>query len=334
MDFWNRLPTTADEGGARILQNLVERSVFDGGAFASVQRASAYQAQCAGKTAKVTPLTDDVHVHAVSYVAAPLRLHAFDNSPFLFERSRETFESDGIDAIALQHIVRGHAVGWFDGVRRDLPEGCVYVIDFSQSCRIEEQADVRLLLVMLPRAVAKSCFGTIVHGHVVAPERTGAYSDALHALALKLETWPRAQASTVFAELRQPLVDMIGGAPAATESRLLVRVRAFVDANLGERMLTPQHIADALGVSRSALYEALKGMNGIERFIYERRLVRVHARLLDPDDTMSVASLAEEYGFGTPDHLTKLFRQRYGLTPSRLRAGETSQKPTTLEIFK
>lgn len=110
------------------------------------------------------------------------------------------------------------------------------------------------------------------------------------------------------------------GAPSLNPL-LRERVRRVIRDNIGSARLTPERIARAAGVSRSALYRIMEPEGGVARHVQRVRLAMVHAALSDPDcSACSIATLAEQHGFHDPSAFARAFRRAFGCTPSDVRA--------------
>jgi AraC-like DNA-binding protein len=113
--------------------------------------------------------------------------------------------------------------------------------------------------------------------------------------------------------------DDTNGVDTAQARRL--QIRRHIEANLDDPRLSPASIADALHVSRGTLYAALApDDDGVAGEIRRQRLDRAREMLLDPSQTRSVAEIAASVGLPNAAHFSRLFRARYGHSPSDLRA--------------
>ena len=113
--------------------------------------------------------------------------------------------------------------------------------------------------------------------------------------------------------------DDTNGVDTAHARRL--QIRRHIQANLADPRLSAASIADALHVSRSTLYAALgPDADGVAGEIRRLRLDRAHALLLDPSQTHSIAEIAASVGLPNAAHFSRIFRARYGHSPSDLRA--------------
>jgi len=84
--------------------------------------------------------------------------------------------------------------------------------------------------------------------------------------------------------------------------------------------LNPSSICKALGVSKASLYRAFAGSNGITSYIRKRRLETIHVLLNDPRETRGIGTVAYQYGFVSEAHFSRVFREKFGLSPRDVRA--------------
>ncbi len=149
----------------------------------------------------------------------------------------------------------------------------------------------------------------------------------LAALATRDETLPdepRIVESVV--ELVESLCEsIIGGADprsAAPRSQLLLQIRAYVDAHLGDPELSPAKIAEAHFISKRYLYKLFESEGiTVSRWIRERRLERCRTDLANParrEET--VTNIGARWGITDSGHLSRIFRETYGCAPTEFRA--------------
>ena len=112
-------------------------------------------------------------------------------------------------------------------------------------------------------------------------------------------------------------------APAARSTDLhLHRAQRFVEAHLGEADLSPQDIADACAISLSYLNRIFRasGTTPVEH-LREQRLQRCWRALVDPAAAaLPIGAVAARHGLPDHAHFCRVFRARFGMTPSARRA--------------
>jgi AraC family transcriptional activator of tynA and feaB len=107
--------------------------------------------------------------------------------------------------------------------------------------------------------------------------------------------------------------------PPARVGVKLDQARQFIEAGLADPDLTPEHIGEAIGLSRRSLYRmfGVLGKTPME-FIYEMRLAEAARQLRGKvRNGPSVTAIAHAVGFVDSSHFSRLFRARYGVSPSR-----------------
>ena len=105
-----------------------------------------------------------------------------------------------------------------------------------------------------------------------------------------------------------------------------LQINRYIEAKLADPRLSPGMIADALHISRTALYAASAPDTGIAADIARRRVARAHAMLSDPKNTQSIAKIGELVGIPNPAHFSRTFRKHYGLSARQLRADSRAEK--------
>lgn len=109
--------------------------------------------------------------------------------------------------------------------------------------------------------------------------------------------------------------------PEVARNALMLRIQAHVREQLADPELTPYSVAQRYNISLRYL-QKLFSEHGTSpaRWIRDERLDRCHAELSDPNlDHVSVAVIGERSGLFSASHFSRLFRERYGVTPREFR---------------
>ena len=98
----------------------------------------------------------------------------------------------------------------------------------------------------------------------------------------------------------------------------LRRADEIIEARLDEK-LTVNELADALGLSAGFFSRAFKAAVGRapHEYIIDRRVARARELLRARD--LDLAAIAQAAGFASHAHMTTVFRERLGITPSDIR---------------
>ena len=108
----------------------------------------------------------------------------------------------------------------------------------------------------------------------------------------------------------------------ALDDILLLRVKSYVRDHLGDPRLDPAAIAAAHHVSVRQLYRACAQSElHLEQWIIEQRLERAHEDLARKSIIpISVSAVSQRWGFASPSHFARRFREAYGMSPREWRA--------------
>lgn len=108
----------------------------------------------------------------------------------------------------------------------------------------------------------------------------------------------------------------------ALEDVLLLRIRAFVLQHLGEPGLNPATIAAANHISVRQLYKTCAAANiRLEQWIISERLARAADDLARVAPVrIPVSEAARRWGFASPSHFARRFRDAYGMSPREWQA--------------
>jgi signal transduction histidine kinase/DNA-binding response OmpR family regulator len=106
------------------------------------------------------------------------------------------------------------------------------------------------------------------------------------------------------------------------DERFIQKAVGFVEANLDNTQLTPEKMAEELGMGRTNLHRKLKAITGLStsEFIQDFRLRR--AALLIEKKADSISQIAYQVGFNDQSYFTKCFKKKFGKVPSEFLGGE------------
>ena len=115
---------------------------------------------------------------------------------------------------------------------------------------------------------------------------------------------------------------MTGVVVPPSRAELLLRAHAHAQSHLSDPSLAPGEIAAAVHVSKRYLHRLFEDDGAtVSSWIRQRRLEGCRRDLADPsrrDET--VTSIGARWGLTNPAHLSRLFRDAYGLSPTEYRA--------------
>jgi AraC family transcriptional regulator, positive regulator of tynA and feaB len=111
-------------------------------------------------------------------------------------------------------------------------------------------------------------------------------------------------------------------APKRMQAELQIEAMlAFCRQHLQDTELTPQRVADHLGVSLRTMHSRFKQIGqSFGRWVLEERLKACGAALRDPLQAgLNISEIAYRWGFNDLSHFNKSFRARYDRTPAEWR---------------
>lgn len=190
---------------------------------------------------------------------------------------------------------------------------------------------VELISIMIPRNLAPpSLLGPAMHGLAIPASEAGVRLIRRQMRALVDEA-EHLSDRTLDAGIQAILLiaARVVGVEAPIEAPQLAALRntvkrAAVD-HIEDRFLKGDALFDidllarTVGVSRATLYRAFDEDGGVIRYVQDRRLH--YARMaLRRRKVMNrtIADIAYDHGFASPNHFSRLFRARYGYPPSEV----------------
>ncbi len=226
----------------------------------------------------------------------------------------------------LQH--RGHARHSQFGHQCDMEAGDLVLAASDAAYRLDVSDCNDMLVVEMPRTAITARVPD--HEAKLGRRIVGAApgSRLLHDFVLSLwqqgdqsradPAWQDGVLGVFFDLLALALRDPVAGRPAPR--RPDERLRALVEAQLGDPDLRAATLADALNVSTRSIQNMFASMGATPSgYILERRLDRAADRLA-ADPSISITAVAFDLGFNDSAYFARCFRQRFGTTPSLYRA--------------
>jgi AraC-like DNA-binding protein len=252
--------------------------------------------------------------------------HSVHRTPGLIRRG-----SPELYRVAL--TMSGHARLVQGGRVARLRPGEFTIYDFNRPYELAYDSGVKLAVFSVPYEEL-ALPGGLVAGLTAVPVRTDTGTGALAApllrrVALDLDSYrpdSAARLSGVVTTLLSTAIAEHAGQPAvlseqSREQALQLRIRAFIEQNLGEAGLVPGTVAAAHYISVRYLYRLFEAQGTtVAAWIRHRRLERCRADLADPAlGGVPVNAVAARWGLPDPAHFSRLFKRAYGLPPAEYR---------------
>lgn len=244
-------------------------------------------------------------------------------------RSRALIQMDDAAAMWVTLQVSGAFRGDYDGRPAEGGPGAIRVTDMGRPFAVTE-SQAETLELSLPREALDAVTATRdAHGLVfsISDAMAGLLAACLTGL---IEAAPRlapVEAAAAAEALGVLSAGLIGGQPdleppppGASEGRLFMIARRYIDARLDSRDLTPTAVGAHLGLSRRSLYRLFDGQHGVAGYIQQRRLERAFEAIVGRGAPgASLAEIAYAHGFQSEAHFSRAFRARFGVRPGEAR---------------
>ncbi|MFC9913611.1 helix-turn-helix domain-containing protein [Streptomyces sp. NPDC127197] len=177
------------------------------------------------------------------------------------------------------------------------------------------------LLPLPPRTIRRVLASPVPLGHGMG----GALYRWLADVATRADEFTSADAPALASVTTDLLATVLGRCldvedamtPESRRRALHVRIRDFIDQNLGDPSLSPATVAAAHGISVRHLHQLFAEEGATPAaWIRHRRLERCRRDLANPRlHGRSIQAVAARWGFGDPATFSRLFRRAYGTTP-------------------
>ena len=100
------------------------------------------------------------------------------------------------------------------------------------------------------------------------------------------------------------------------EKAFLSEFHKIVRDNMQQGIKTVEVVSEKIGMSRSSLYRKIKAITGQNINEYIRNIKIEHAAYLIEKEKFTISQAAYEVGFGDAKYFRKIFKERFGKTPS------------------
>lgn len=102
----------------------------------------------------------------------------------------------------------------------------------------------------------------------------------------------------------------------STDEKLLQEIVLFLENNLNNPQLSVEGLSKEVGMSRSTLYTKLLQLTGKTPVEYIRSFRLEKAAVLMQKSNMTIAEIAYQVGFTTPNYFARSFKSKYNMLPS------------------
>ena len=277
---------------------------------------------------RTTP-TEPFNVLMESAVVGGLMFVRTEITGMTWERRAQDIRDCDFQPIIVNMMVRGSAQGDMDGRPFHEPSGAYHFHDLGRPSLHDSTGSLTYALV-LSRETAKALFSPIerLHGLVVTGDAATALIDmsgTLWRLLPTLDADSAARLERVFLELLALGIEQAAPtAPARARAENAIRAAAIeaIDQKLGLERASAAELSRVLKLSTDQLSAAFRGDGGLNAYLLGRRLDAARAALTGLERVEPIGNIAHRLGFSDAAHLSRAFRQRFGLSPREFRKSD------------
>lgn len=265
-------------------------------------------------------------------------------SPFQGHRGRSLIGANGPsskeDVLGFQFVHKGVEVVREGGREITLTPGHVVLWDGLQPTDIEIMQPFYKRTLLFPRArVLAVCPRLADLCELPSLESSGSarllvrYMNALAAELPSLEPSAVIAAANVALELLRAAVEpALPAGRAAERAALRADIRRYVRANLRDGDLGPASIARAFSISIRGLHALFEEADAsVAVLVRNERLVRC-LEDLQQRNSGSITDIAYRWAFCDAAHFSRVFKRKFGVTPSEVRHAAMIGKPMPLPM--
>jgi AraC-like DNA-binding protein len=252
-----------------------------------------------------------------------------EGDPMQTQRTRRLIAGSADDHhVVVMLLSRGDARVEQDTRDVHVRSGALFVYDRARPLRLTFPAPFQTKSLVLPRHVlglGESELRQITAAPFGCESALGALlTPLLSRLVETAATYPQQTGELIarnVVDMVQTLAEeRLGTATADTPTAArmsLLRIRAYIDQHLSDPDLTPDAVARAHHISVRYLHKLFEGEDiTVSRWIQQRRLERCRRDLARRGAAgLTIAAVANRWGFTSASHFSRVFRAAYGVSP-------------------
>lgn len=251
-----------------------------------------------------------------------------DGTTYTFSRDMRRIARTGLDLIFVQVTLEGSDVRTVNGETTLVETGDISIFDLSRPLHSETQR-CRNLTLVLPRHLlfSKDVQNDALHGLLLKRSTSTARLIGSHLRALfdDLPDITQAEAPAIVTATANLVTNLVGPQvnnrtqPSPTvRGAVIMEIRRYIEQNIGQPDLGPDHLCKMFGLSRASLYRLFEPVGGVNDYIRTRRL-RTAFDTLANDGKRTVSEVAYACGFPDISAFSRAFRNQFGMSPSEVR---------------
>lgn len=246
-----------------------------------------------------------------------------------FDRSPRRISRDNLDHLLLQFYTEGSCGRRDGGADERTRPGDLWICDLAQPLATATSSFTNLNVIVPRRVLAPLLSAPDEHNMRVLPGSSPLVRLLHHHLAAMFQSAPQLtpqDAEALLGPTLQLAAAAINGG-VREESRqgvvssLFGAIARHIELHIADPMLSVDGVAAAFGVSQRKLYYLFEPWDGFASYVQKQRLQACRRALSDPAQRhLSVAEIAEAYGFANPKSFSRAFRRHIGMTAREVRS--------------
>lgn len=278
----------------------------------------------------IEALPEQFSARFVARSAGPLRFSTSESTGYELIRNRRDIANAPADHYTILLQLRGQTVIAQDDETVAVHGGDVAVFDGHQPFRATLSDTARRAIAVVPRAMIERRAPWLRH---CRPRRLAAnprFIDLARRHMLELCGDHSTLSESATSLLTDNLCNLLALASATdiATNRLqwelqIEALLAFCRQNLHDGELSPQRVADYLGISVRTLHSRFKQIGQtFGHWLLDNRLEACRTALSDQNQrALNISEIAYRWGFNDLSHFNKAFRARFDMTPREWRDG-------------
>lgn len=282
----------------------------------------------------------DFSAKVTSLATVSGEMHYAESDAYAAHLTPGTIRSTAFEELALLLMVKGRAhYAYEDNQKMEVDAGGFFLLDCSRPVSLSFTRH-SVIQLDLSRPLLESVFP----GAMPAPAQIQAAlanSRLADLLREHLQQFPKIVAGMAPLEQQALLnasesfaITAIEGAISASigmseqsHAGLLAAAQRYIRRHVANRDINPAAVAAAVGCSRSMLYKlfAEKDLT-VQGYIRELRLQQLLRLLQKEKSNVPIHTLAERCGLYNTPNVSRVFRNRFGISPSEARAAAHQQR--------
>jgi AraC-like DNA-binding protein len=254
------------------------------------------------------------------------RVAEIAGNPHAVERTPGKVRSQPKDATFVSMMIDGDAFFYHSGGCLTLRPSDTVVYDTDQPYLFGFGSSMHQLLVDIPRELDERCeFPLRSRGPVLVPGddpgAAGTSARALRRVLLGLVSDTAGAPDAVGERVLDLVHAMCTGRGTSSGAAHLLAAKTYIAGHLGDPGLCVDDVARAVGVTPRHLNRAFAAeQTTVAQYLVARRLDRAKADLAAPELAgLRIADIAFRWGFSSQAHFSRLFRARFGCSPTEMR---------------